>query len=190
MANITGSGLAAYFRQDITKYSIAKKQTGTIADSLANFYDISFEHTTFEGVLFGNGVQTSPIEAVGAPDRWTSNSLYTLDVDTLEGYRVNREALEKVREQLRSEGIDADSRTPTHEITDEQMEWLGSRYDLDFLSACCFSHPDYGNFMLDLAYLNVFSLDEVENMYGVLPFNANHKGICTRRIRATVCRVM
>lgn len=56
------------------------------------------------------------------------------------------------------------------------MEWLNSRYDLDFLSACSFSHPDYGNFMLDLAYLNVFSLDEVENMYGVMPFNANHKG--------------
>ncbi len=173
MANITG--FAGYFRQDITKYS-AKKTQGTITNGLASVYDIGIEQTTFEGMLFESGVQTAPAEAVGAPDRWTSSSLYTLDIDTLEGYRVNREALERVREQLRSEGIDAESRTPTHEITDEQMEWLNSRYDLDFLSACSFSHPDYGNFMLDLAYLNVFSLDEVENMYGVMPFNANHKG--------------
>lgn len=173
MANITG--FTGYFRQDITKYS-AKKAQGTITNGLASVYDIGIEQTTFEGILFGSGVQTAPAEAVGAPDRWTSNSLYTLDVDTLEGYRVNHEALEKVKEQLQSEGIDAEIRTPTHEITDEQMEWLNSRYDLDFLSVCSFSHPDYGNFMLDLAYLNVFSLDEVENMYGVMPFNANHKG--------------
>ena len=178
MANISGYGFAGYFRQDITKYSVKKTQTNTTADKLANVYDISIEQTTFEGVLFGtdSGVQNTPAEAVGAPDRWTSGSLYTLDIDTLKGYMVNHDALERVKEQLREEGIDADRRTPTHEITDEQMEWLGSRYDLDFLSACSFSHPDYGNFMLDLAYMNVFSLDEVENMYGVLPFNANHKG--------------
>lgn len=30
--------------------------------------------------------------------------------------------------------------------------------------------------MLDLAYLNVFSFDEVENFYVVLPFNSNHSG--------------
>lgn len=115
------------------------------------------------------------IEENGVPDRWTSKQLYTLDIDTLEGYRVNEEALSKVKEQLRAEGIDPDSRTPTHEITDEQTEWLASRYDFDFLSVCSISHTEYGNFMLDLAYLNVFSLDEVRDMFGVLPFNANHK---------------
>lgn len=102
--------------------------------------------------------------------------LYTFDSNTPEGYRVNRSALNKVKEKLESEGTDAGKRTPTHEITDEQMEWLGSRYDPDFLSVCSFTHEEYGNFMLDLAYLNVFSLDEVENMYGVMPFNSNHKG--------------
>ena len=171
MANI--SGFAGYLRQDVTKYSV--KKTGTRTDGLVSAYDISIESTTFEGVLFGSEAPT-PAEAVGAPDRWTSNSLYTIDMDTLTGYRVNHDALEKVREQLLAEGIDEYSRTPSHEITDEQMEWLSSRYDLNFLSVCSFSHPDYGNFMLDLAYLNVFSIDEVENMYGVMPFNANHKG--------------
>ena len=176
MTNIAASGYAAYIRQTITRCSITGTTTGTVTDTPSNSMDINFEQTTFEGLLFEIGSQTTLPEAAGAPDRWTSEQLYTIDLDTLEGYRVNRAALERVKEQLQSEGIDAHGRTPTHEITDEQKEWLGSRYDLDFLSACSFEHPDFGNFMLDLAYLNVFSLDEVENMYGVLPFNANHKG--------------
>lgn len=110
-------------------------------------------------------------------ERWTDSDLYTIDTDSPKGYTVNKNALDKVREKLNEEGVDADKRTPTHEITDEQMEWLGSKYDLEFLSVCSFTHSEYGNFMLDLAYLNVFSLDEVENMYGVMPFNANNKAI-------------
>lgn len=176
MTNIAASGYAAYIRQTITRCSITGTTTGTIFDKPANAMDITYEQTTFEGMLFEIGSQTPLPESIGAPDRWTSEQFYTIDLDTLEGYRVNRAALERVKAQLQSEGIDAHGRTPTHEITDEQMEWLGSRYDLDFLSICSFEHPDFGNFMLDLAYLNVFSLDEVENMYGVLPFNANHKG--------------
>lgn len=109
------------------------------------------------------------------PDRWTSENLYSFDTDTPEGYRVNRTALLRVRERLTAEGINADSRTPTHEITDEQLDWLTSRYDIEFLSVCSFTHADYGNFMLDLTYLNVFSFEEVENMYGVMPFNSGNK---------------
>lgn len=123
-----------------------------------------------------SSAQDLTAEKIKAPARWTSASLYKIDHDTPEGYTVNKAALSKVREQLSAEGIDADARTPTHEITDEQMDWLGSRYDLEFLSACSFTHEEYGNFMLDLAYLNVFSLDEVENMYGVMPFNSSHGG--------------
>lgn len=89
---------------------------------------------------------------------------------------MNRNALDKVKKQLEEEGIDADGRTPTHKITDEQVEWLSSRYVFDFLSACSYTHEEYGNFMLDLTYLNVFSLDEIENMFGLMPFNASHKG--------------
>lgn len=131
-----------------------------------------------DGVSFEESLNenTEEIESSSAPDRWTSEHLYTIDETTPEGYRVSKEALSRVKKQLEAEGIDADKRTPTHEITDEQMEWLSSRYDLDFLSVCSFTHEDYGNFMLDLAYLNVFSLDEVENMFGVMPFNSNHRG--------------
>lgn len=107
---------------------------------------------------------------------WITISLYKIDNNTLEGYTVNEKAISQVKEQLKSEGIDADKRIPTHKITKEQQEWLNSRYDFDFLNACCFTHEEFGNFVLDLAYLNVFSLDEVKNMYGVMPFNANHKG--------------
>lgn len=107
---------------------------------------------------------------------WITISLYKIDNNTLEGYTVNEEAISQVKEQLKSEGIDADKRIPTHKITEEQQEWLNSRYDFDFLNACSFTHEEFGKFMLDLAYLNVFSLDEVKNMYIVLPFNANHKG--------------
>ncbi len=141
----------------------------------ADIRKIGDESNSFEGTLF-NGEYADKTERYDAPSRWTSERLYTNDASTPEGYRVNRNALSKVKKQLEAEGIDANSRTPTHEITDEQMEWLSSRYDLDFLSACSFTHEEYGNFMLDLAYLNVFSLDEVENMFGVMPFNANHKG--------------
>lgn len=141
----------------------------------ADIRKINDESNSFEDLL-SNEKNAKEIEFFNAPNRWTSERLYTNDASTPEGYKVNRNALDKVKRQLEEEGIDANSRTPTHEITDEQMEWLSSRYDLDFLSACSFTHEDYGNFMLDLAYLNVFSLDEVENMFGVMPFNANHKG--------------
>lgn len=103
-------------------------------------------------------------------ERWTRNSLFRTDLNSAIGYTVNRDAINKVREKLKAEGVDPSKRTPTHEITDEQMEWLNSKYDLKFLSTCGISEPEFGNFMLDLAYLNVFSLEEVENMYaGVIP---------------------
>lgn len=56
-----------------------------------------------------------------ASDRWTDVSLYTFD-SSQRGYTVNDDALLRVKEQLKSECIDADKRTPTHKITDEQME--------------------------------------------------------------------
>lgn len=139
----------------------------------ADISEIGDDRSSFESSLNENAEKT---ERYAAPNRWTSERLYTNDTSTPEGYRVNRDALSKVKKQLEAEGINADSRTPTHEITDEQMEWLGSRYDFDFLNACSYTHSEYGNFMLDLAYLNVFSFDEVENMFGVMPFNTNHKG--------------
>lgn len=138
-----------------------------------SFINITIDESMLKAVSATQ--DASKTDENGVPGRWTDESLYAVDLSTLEGYSVNRDALSKVREQLRLEGIDADKRTPTHEITDEKIEWLSSRYSFDFLSVCSFEHSEYGNFMLDLAYLNVFSLDEVENMFGVMPFNANHK---------------
>ena len=122
-------------------------------------------------------LSTEPHEDGSVPSRWTSGDLYTNDINAPMGYRVNREAFDHVREQLRSEGIDADSRIPTHEITDEQMDWLEARYDFDYLSVCGYQHTEFGNFMLDLAYMNVFSLEEVEDMCGVMPVNADYQAV-------------
>lgn len=110
-------------------------------------------------------------------ERWTDTPVYIIDTDSVKGYTVDMSALDKVRNRLKEEGIDADTRSPTHEVTDEQMEWLNERYDLDYLRKSLINCSEFGNFMLDLAYLNVFSLKEVENFFGVLPFNANCKCI-------------
>ena len=108
-------------------------------------------------------------KASKASDRWTDVSLYTLD-SSPKGYSVNEDALLRVKKQLESESIDAEKRTPTHKVTDEQIEWLNSKYDLHYLSGCSISEAEFGNFMLDLAYLNVLSFDEVKNMYaGTIP---------------------
>lgn len=111
-------------------------------------------------------------------ERWTANSLFKTDLSSPKGYTVNEDALNKVRDKLKEEGIDADSRTPTHEITDEQMEQLAEKYDLEYLSIAGMEDTEYGNFMLDLAYMNVFSLDEMEEMFGVCEFNSNHRAHC------------
>ncbi len=172
---MTGIGNTGY--NDLIRQALS---TGCGSAKTRNSEDVSAVGS-FGSVIRNIQLDSSTIERMeskrGSNDRWTSSDLYTIDTNSLKGYTVNKDALNKVREKLKAEGIDADRRTPTHEITDEQMEWLGSKYDLEFLSVCSFTHSEYGNFMLDLAYLNVFSLDEVENMYGVMPFNANNKAL-------------
>lgn len=170
MTNIATSGYSEFIRQTLDSGRFGRKTQSADYSAAGSFGSV------IRNIRYDDSVLERMESKRSSSERWTDTSLYTLDVNTPEGYKVNRAALAKVRERLKEEGIDADSRTPTHEITDEQMEWLGSRYDLEFLSICSFTHEEYGNFMLDLAYLNVFSLDEVENMYGVMPFNSNHKG--------------
>ncbi len=102
---------------------------------------------------------------------WIVEGLYKIDSNSLKGYTVNDAMLSQIKKQVKT-----DNPTPTHEITDEQIEWLSSKYDLDFLRTCSFTDEEYGKFILDLVKLNVFSIEDVENMYGVMPFNANHKG--------------
>lgn len=143
----------------------------TNAQDIKKSYDLKSE-SSFNSVLDVNPNTNDaalPDEASKASDRWTDVSLYTFD-SSPKGYTVSEDALLRVKEHLESESIDADQRTPTHKITDEQMEWLNSKYDLHHLSVCSISEAEFGNFMLDLAYLNVFSLDEVRNMYaGIIP---------------------
>lgn len=98
---------------------------------------------------------------------WIAESLYKIDSASPKGYTVNETMLSQIK---------AENRIPTHKITDEQAEWLGSKYDLELLSACSISSEEYGNFILDLVNLNVFSREEARNLFGVMPFNANHKG--------------
>lgn len=98
-------------------------------------------------------------------ERWTSNPLFKNDHHSTLGYTVNKDALNKVRERLEQEGIDSSGRTPTHEITDEQMAALAEKYDLEYLSMAGMEDTEYGNFLLDLAYMNVFSCDELENEF-------------------------
>ena len=164
---MTGIGTSNY--NDSVRQAMRRGQTN--AQGTAD----RFVTTAFGAVIHSISYAPSTAERTESKhdinSRWTDERLYTIDESSPEGYKVNRAALAAVKERLREEG--ADKRTPTHEITEEQLDWLASRYDLEFLSVCSFTHPEYGNFMLDLAYLNVFSLDEVENMYGVVPTGAN-----------------
>jgi len=108
-------------------------------------------------------------------ERWTRNPLYKTNFDTSLGYTINKDALDKVRDRLKEEGVDPSRRTPTHEITDEQMDQLAEKYDLEYLSLAGIEDPEYGNFLLDLAYMNVFSCDEMDELFGVSEINANHQ---------------
>lgn len=111
-------------------------------------------------------------------EKWINDSLFKIDLNSSLGYYADKSALNKVREKLEAEGIDPDHRKPTYGITDEQVEWLSGRYDFNTDSAWdSMESPTFGNFVLDLAYLNVLSFDDVETLFGVMEFNANHR--CT-----------
>ncbi len=95
----------------------------------------------------------------GAPESWVDQSLWSL---TSAGYVNVLDAIIKFKEKMSELGIDMDKRPePTHEITAEQEKWLASRYDLSKIRNAPIGSEEYSNFMLDLVYLNVFSLDEI-----------------------------
>lgn len=74
------------------------------------------------------------------------------------------DSLTAVREYMRNElGIDPDDRTFTHEITEEQREWLASRHDMDAVETATVGSEEFANFMADLYYLGVFSSSDVMN---------------------------
>ena len=172
---MTSTGITNYvdfIRQAISGRSNVRPEKVNTGNPLVEVFNIPSQKIRDDIDL-----STEPHEDGSVPSRWTSGDLYINDINAPMGYRVNQDAFARVREQLRSEGIDADSRTPTHEITDEQMDRLEARYDFDYLSVCGYQHTEFGNFMLDLAYMNVFSLDEVEVMCGVMPFSADYQAV-------------
>lgn len=98
--------------------------------------------------------------------RRVAEGLYKLDSGSQRGFTVNENLLPKTKTQA----------VPTHKITDAQINYLKSEFDLDYLSARGISSEEYGKFILELVEMNVFSLDDARNLFGVMPFNASHKG--------------
>lgn len=89
---------------------------------------------------------------VQIPERWV-----TEDSVALTGQN-------RAVEYLKQNGIDVSKLQPTHEITPEQMEWLKSRHDFATISVHG-NNADYQNLCGDLIALNVFSLEEVRDMF-------------------------
>lgn len=99
---------------------------------------------------------TEEMEEITIPDKWrTDQPKNAIDI-----------AVAYMRDTL---GIDVDSRVPTHEITEEQKEWLSSRHDLSKLHEYSFASAERQNFLADLVYLNVMSADEAKN-FGLVTF--------------------
>lgn len=66
-----------------------------------------------------------------------------------------------MREEL---DINVSERVPTHEITDEQKDWLASRHDLGTIQNYSINTLEMQNFLADLVYLNIYSPDEAKNL--------------------------
>lgn len=88
---------------------------------------------------------------ISVPDKWITEGC------------IGSSAVEEVLKYLDDLGEDSENRTPTHDITDEQIEWLRSRHDIEKLRSGESGYNASGgsaeiqNFYADLVYLNVFS---------------------------------
>lgn len=139
----------------------ASKHSGIIKTPFENKTSLSLKQRVFVAVVL------ILLMAFLVGWMWIREGLFKIDSGSLKGYTINETLLSKTKSQ---------NTAPTHKITEEQIEWLKSKYDLDFLSSCSIENEEYGEFILELVQMNVFSIDDVENMYGVMPFNANHTG--------------
>ncbi len=111
----------------------------------------------------------------GVPENWSDLGVWI----SHDGYVPTREKLKEFRDIfLEKLGIDLDNRgRATHEITAEQKEWLASRYDLSAIQNAAVGSDEHNNFMIDLVYLNVFSMDEtVISHSSVVSFAPGEKG--------------
>lgn len=114
------------------------------------------------GISFGEYLNAAKENALLPPDKWCE-----------ETDKFGTGVAKAVRYMWEKLGIDFDNRTPTHEITAEQMQWLRSRHNFDEIyktqsgiCECGTSSYHMGwydeNFLSDLVYLNVMSADEVK----------------------------
>ncbi len=78
-------------------------------------------------------------------------------------------------------GIDPDKREPTHEITDEQREWLESRHELSKING---DGEEYGELVADLIYLNVYTPMEIASMHNLVPTGLFENGSQIARVGA------
>ncbi len=104
-------------------------------------------------MLLNESVQASDIMI---PEKWITDS------------GLGSSAVEEVLKYLDNIGEDTKSRKPTHDITDEQIEWLKSRHDIERLRSGEAGYNASGgsaeirNFYADLVYLNVFSPEDTK----------------------------
>lgn len=108
------------------------------------------------------------------PDKWDEEEDWLNTVDKAVDYMIN---------EL---GMDFSRRTPTHELTEEQKQWLMSRHDLNDIYKTVDEitetgsgyHKGWydGNFLSDLIYLNVLSPEDVKRV-GTVAFPAHEGGV-------------
>ncbi len=125
------------------------------------------------GKSFAEYLEGSSENKVKTPNSWC------LDTDKY-GAGVDK-AVEYMKKEL---GIDPYNRTPTHEITAEQMQWIKSRHNLDDIyktangtcgcSSWTMSWWDE-NFLSDLVYLNVISPEDAKS-FGWIAFPGSESG--------------
>lgn len=78
----------------------------------------------------------------------------------LDGCKCGSDSVFAVDKFLLEYKIIASKRTPTHEITAEQREWLASRHDLEALKTASVDSKEFGQLLGDLYYQNIISKDE------------------------------
>lgn len=108
------------------------------------------------------------------PDKWDEKEDWLNTVDKAVDYMIN---------EL---GMDFSRRTPTHELTEEQKQWLMSRHSLDDIYKTVDEvtetesgyHKGWydGNFLSNLIYLNVMSPEDVKRI-GTVAFPAHQGGV-------------
>lgn len=106
----------------------------------------------------------TPVEI---PEKWTGGD-GTLGV---------KNALKFLEEQ----GIDFDEVILTHNITEEQREWLSSRHDLENMSLNL-SDDECQNLYADLMILGVCSFDEIKKLFQV---QMPEEGVLIKQVRSS-----